>query len=113
MSSSVKDSGISLKNLARFKKNYDAYIQSAFSNNVTGDNADRYVQATKLGSKAGQSFDLSINNTVDFNKPPVEVLKFKQGSTEVQTKNTFDNSEASDFEVNGQEAVNNEFDYVY
>lgn len=71
-----------------------------------------YTQSTRLGSKAGQSFDLPISNTVDFNRPPVEVLKFKQGSTEVQTKNTFDSSEASDFVINGQEAVNNGFDYV-
>jgi hypothetical protein len=112
MSLNIKDISISLKNLTRFKKNYDAYIKSVFSNNVAGDNTNRYVQTTKLGSKAGQSFDLSVDITFDFNRPPVEVLKFKQGSAEVQTKNTFDNSEASDFVVNGQGAVNNEFDYI-
>lgn len=100
-----------------FETVYCRYINTGnkvidLENIAPSGGGSNYVQSTRLGSKAGQSFDLSISNTVDFNKPPVEVLKFKQGSTEVQTKNTFDGSEASDFVINGQEAVNNEFDYV-
>lgn len=39
-----------------------------------------YTQVTKLNTQAGQTFDFEINETSDFNKPPVEFLKSELGS---------------------------------
>lgn len=64
-------------------------------------------QATKLGVSAPKTVTLAISKTATFNLPPVEVLKFRPyGPNQIVTACGFDNSEASDFIIDGKDAAN-------
>lgn len=59
---------------------------------------DKYQQITRTGVVAPQVVDITINQTVDFNKPPVEILKYGSNSQNViNTVNTFSTSEEAEF----------------
>ena len=51
----------------------------SISSNSGGDSTS-YKQITKLNATAGTVVTIPINNTLTFIKPPVEILKFVQGS---------------------------------
>lgn len=56
-------------------------------------------QATKLGVTAGKTIELEIDKTEDFNKMPIEVLKFVPGQDNViSTLIEFNNADEYDFE---------------
>ena len=63
-----------------------------------GGGSASYQQITRLGTDANTDILLNISRTTTFNKPPIEVLKFRQGTQNIiTTLNTFSASEATDF----------------
>ena len=62
------------------------------------EGAVSYSQVTKMTATAGEVVKVPITNTTTFCKPPVEVLKFKAGTTNtVVTECDFNNADGTDF----------------
>lgn len=60
-----------------------------------------YDQVTRLGVSANTDIDIHINDTLDFSRPPIEVLKYSAGEQDqTSTLSSFNSNEASDYENN-------------
>ena len=69
----------------------------SISSNSGGDSTS-YKQITKLNATAGTVVTIPINNTLTFIKPPVEILKFVQGTQNVTLNElTFDSGDGGKF----------------
>lgn len=85
----------------------DLFYWKELSQTVT--DATSYSQVTKLGVKSPEDHTIIVPFTSTFCRPPLEVLKFvaNDGSEHIETENSFDNSDADDFIIDGNPAKEN------
>ncbi len=68
------------------------------SSGGSGSGSGAYSQRTKLECAVGESFTITVPQTSNFCRPPMEVLKFVSASTGILlTASSFSNGDATDF----------------